>query len=318
MRVFVTGGTGFFGRSLLRYWSTRTAPPDVTVLTRSRSAFIERYAEFARLDWLRFAEGDVTVAGAFPAGAYSHVIHAATESTVGPSLRPIERYRQIMAGTENALAFARACGAERFLLTSSGGVYGAQPPTMERVPETYCGMPDPMQPGSAYSVAKRASEHLCALYGDEYGLQAVIARCFAFVGPDLPLDVHFAIGNFIRDAMGGGDIKVTGSGAPLRSYLYQSDLAWWLNHLLVAGTPGEAYNVGSDEAISIRDLAHLVRDIVAPSKEVTVALPMPPGPQPRYVPDIAKARSLGLTVSVSLEEAIRKTHLDLSCATGRL
>ncbi|MCA3580006.1 MAG: NAD(P)-dependent oxidoreductase [Bradyrhizobium sp.] len=311
-RIFVTGGTGFFGRSLLRHWSARSAPPMVTVLTRSRAAFLGRYPEFASLDWLGFAEGDVTEAGSFPGGAFTHVIHAATESTIGPTLRPIERYRQIMAGTENALAFARACGAGRFLLTSSGGVYGAQPADMERVPETYCGMPDPLLPGSAYSVAKRASEHLCALYQDEYGLETVVARCFAFVGPDLPLDVHFAIGNFIGDAIAGNDIVVTGSGAPLRSYLHQDDLAWWLDHLLVSGTAGEAYNVGSDEAISIRDLAHLVRDLVAPHRPVRVALPLPPGPPSRYIPDISKARELGLQVRVGLSEAILSTYRELT------
>ena len=119
-------------------------------------------------------------------------------------------------------------GIRRFLLTSSGGVYGPQPPDMKYMPESHNGMPDPLNPAHAYSVAKRCAEHLCALYRDQHGLEPVIARCFAFVGRDLPLDVHFAIGNFIRDALYSREIVVSGDGSAIRSYMDQRDLAAWL------------------------------------------------------------------------------------------
>ena len=192
------------------------------------------------------------------------------------------------------------------LLTSSGAVYGAQPPYLDRLPEDWHGMPDPLNAAHAYGVAKRAAEHLCSLYSETFGLHTVIARCFAFVGPDLPLSAHFAIGNFIRDALWCDAINVSGDGTPLRSFLDQRDLARWLITLLLHGQFGQAFNVGSDHVLSIADLAHLVRDTRAPDKSVQLlGQPLPNGSRNLYVPDIQKAQSaLGLRVDISLKDSI--------------
>jgi dTDP-glucose 4,6-dehydratase len=206
-------------------------------------------------------------------------------------------------------------GIGRVLMTSSGGVYGVTPPGVERLPESFHGMPDPLQPQNAYSVAKRTAEHLCALQHDALGLDTVIARCFAFVGEDLPLDKHFAIGNFIADALAGREIVVQGDGSPLRSYLDQRDLAHWLTMLLLRGTPQRACNVGSDEAVSIAELAQLVARVAhaETGRETAVrvlgaAASGQSALRNRYVPDIARARSeLGLDVTIRLEDAIRHT-----------
>lgn len=311
--IFFTGGTGFFGRALLRNWCTEfrigATVPLVTILTRSPADFIDHYPEFSELPWLKFHTGDICNSNTLPKDCFfSHVLHAAADSTLGPKLSPQQRFNQIVDGTRNMLEYAVACGAKRFLLTSSGGVYGPQSPAMENIPEDCHGMPDPLNPTNAYSVAKRAAEHLCALYRDTYGLEIVIARCFAFVGQDLPLDVHFAIGNFIRDAIYGDSIQVSGDGTPLRTYLDQEDLAYWLMTLLERGRPGEAYNVGSDEVVSIAELAYLVRDLLAPDKPVEILgqSSVTQG-RSRYVPDIRKAKEeLGLTVRIPLGEAIRR------------
>jgi dTDP-glucose 4,6-dehydratase len=180
---------------------------------------------------------------------------------------------------------------------------------MKKISETWNGSPFLTLASSAYGLGKRAAEHMCALYHDSHGLGYSIARCFAFVGPDLPLDAHFAIGNFIRDALTADAITVSGDGTPLRTYLDQADLAEWLFTLLNQGRPGQAYNVGSDEVISIANLAHLVRDILAPQKHVRIlGQPTPGAARNRYVPDICKARKeLGLNVTIALDEAIRRT-----------
>jgi dTDP-glucose 4,6-dehydratase len=207
------------------------------------------------------------------------------------------------------LDFALAVGAKRFVLTSSGGVYGPQPYGMERIPEGYHGMPDSLRPANAYSVAKRAAEHLCALYQDKHGLECVIARCFAFVGTDLPLNIHFAIGNFIRDALYRDSITVAGDGTAVRSYLDQRDLAHWLLTLLDKGQSGRAYNVGSDQAITIANLADQVSELLSPGKPVYILGKAAfSGARSRYVPDISRARvELGLDVTIPLGEAIRVT-----------
>jgi UDP-glucuronate decarboxylase len=312
MHVFVTGGTGFFGKALLRYWSAGGLPEltgtRFTLLSRDPERFRVGYGELLAGLNVELVAGDIQRPETLPAGDYTHILHAATDSTFGPQLTPLQRYNQIVDGTRNILDFAVAHKVGRFLLTSSGGVYGAQPSEMMQMPESYNGMPNPLNPNHAYSVAKRCAEHLCALYKESHGLETVIARCFAFVGRDLPLDVHFAIGNFIRDALSAPEITVAGDGTPIRSFMDQRDLAAWLFALLQRGTPGQAYNVGSDEEVCIRDLAHLVQGVLAPEKPVRIlGTPTLNSFRNRYVPSIAKASDeLGLSLSFSLADSVQE------------
>jgi UDP-glucuronate decarboxylase len=314
MTILLTGGTGFFGKALLRHWlaieSAGDFVPLVTVLTRSSGKFLNLHPEFQGHDWLRFHTGDILSPLTLPlAERFTHIIHAAADSTFGPLLTPLERYDQIVDGTRNMLDYAVNIGAKRFLFTSSGGVYGPQPDGIDRIPEDYNGMPEPLVSNNAYGVAKRCAEHLCALYEGNNGLSTIIARCFAFVGQDLPHDVHFAIGNFIRDAMLGKDISVKSDGTAIRSYMDQRDLAYWLIKLLENGKSCTAYNVGSEMHVSIKDLAYIVRDSLAPSSRVTIeGANTSHKPSNRYVPDVSKAMSeLGLTINYTLKESIEET-----------
>jgi UDP-glucuronate decarboxylase len=312
--VFVTGGTGFFGRSLLRFLigqaSRGVTLPNVVVLSRNPNSFLQKHPEFSGVEWLRFHAGDILDSNSLPVGEkFTHILHAATDSTLGPELSPRVRFQQIHDGTRNVLDLAISSGAKRFLLTSSGAIYGPQPQDEESLSENSAIHLSVNSADNAYGVGKLAAEHLCALYADEFGLETIVARCFAFMGPDLPLDVHFAIGNFVRDALWADEIVVRGDGSPLRTYLDQDDLANWLLTLLEKGLPGEAYNVGSDEVVSIADLARLVRDLIAPDKPVRILGKADPShARNRYVPDIRKAqRELDLDVTIPLAESIRRT-----------
>lgn len=312
MNLLITGGTGFFGRALLRSRLSNETCWDgfssVTVLSRDPDRFQTQFSEFSGLPWLSFHRGDVLMPNTLPSEHYTHVLHAAADSTDGASLTAIQRYDQIVSGTRNMLDFSIKSGVEKFLLTSSGAVYGKLPSNINGVNEAYYGMPNPLDSANVYGIAKREAEHLCALYQDSYGLDYVVARCFAFVGRDLPLDVHFAIGNFIKDAVESDAITVNGDGSALRSYLSQDDLAAWLVTLICHGQEGSAYNVGSDQALTIAELAHKVRDLIAPNKPVEILGKTHSNERSRYVPNITKATNeLGLRVKTSLESAILTT-----------
>ena len=305
--ILITGGTGFFGTALLRHLqSLGEEAPLVTVLSRDPDRFSNKYSDLARL--VKWVRGDVFVPNSLPLGGqYSHILHGATDSTLGPKMSPLDRYSQIVEGTRNILEYAVLSGAKRFLLTSSGGVYGPQPHNMKFILEDYNSMPDPLEANHSYSVAKRCAEHLCSLYRDLHGIDTVVARCFAFAGRDLPLDAHFAIGNFVRDALKGPEIYVAGDGTPIRSYMDQRDLSRWLFTLLSCGDAGQAYNVGSDIPITIAELAKKVRDIISPSKPVLIAQSSSDNNfRNRYVPSISKAHNRhGLSMTYTLEEAIK-------------
>jgi UDP-glucuronate decarboxylase len=333
--ILISGGTGFFGKALLRHLlndhhqesghtesSAKKVPAPiskVTIISRNPEAFLTQHPEFRDLSSVQWIRADLTTndvnlievieQSTAAQNGFTHILHAATESTRGAELSHSSQFHQITQGTRNMLAVAKHFKAERFLLTSSGGAYGAMPSNLSAFPESHLGMPNPLDPRSAYGLGKRVSEYLCTLAANDTGLEVVITRPFAFCGPDLPLDVHFAIGNFIRDALSKDEITVQGDGSPIRSYLDQDDLAHWLLTMLFHGKPGEAYNLGSDEGISIGDLAHKVRDLLAPNKRVVIRGP-PNSTSPRqvYVPDIRKAKEeLGLTPTVSLNDSILRT-----------
>ncbi len=312
-RIFITGGTGFFGCWLLESFAWANERLDLgaqaLVLTRDPGAFEKKAPHLAGRRDIGFHIGDVRDFE-FPAGQFSHVIHAATEASAKLNEeKPGEMLDTIVFGTRRALEFAARSGARKFLLTSSGAVYGQQPAEMTHVPEEYMGGPDVCHPQSAYGEGKRLSELVCAIHGRRDGIETKIARGFAFVGPYLPLDRHFAIGNFIRDALAGGPIVIQGDGTPYRSYLYGADLAIWLWWILVRGAACRPYNVGSRNGLTIAEVAAAVSRTLPGKVAVSIEQKAAPGrPAQRLVPETARAEGeLGLREWVRLEEGIRRT-----------
>ena len=310
---FFTGGTGFFGIWLLESFTRINddlgLDMQATVLTRDPAAFALKAPHLASRADLAFIQGDMR-SFVFPTGGFDYVIHAATE--VGAKLNeeaPQEMLDAIIGGTQRVLKFAETCGVKKMLLTSSGAVYGKQPSTITHISEDYAGAPNPLLPSSAYGEGKRVSEHMCVVHARRHGYEVKVARCFAFIGPHLPLDAHFAIGNFIRDALAKEPIKIVGDGTPMRSYLYAADLAVWLWTVLFKAPTSRAYNVGSSEDLSIRQLAETIASILGQKVDVHLMVqPEVTQQSSRYVPDVDRAdRELGLKASMSLPEAIRHT-----------
>lgn len=312
-RIFITGGTGFFGcwliESFVHINRIEKLGARATILTRDPIAFAHKCPHLASDPALTLLAGDVRDF-TYPDGDFRYVIHAATEASAKQAAEnPVEMLTTILRGTERVLEFAAGHGAQKFLLTSSGAVYGRQPFSVTHLSEDYAGAPNPLSCDSVYSEGKRASELMCAVYGTKYGIECKIARCFAFVGPHLPLDVHFAIGNFIRDAMRGDSINVNGDGTPKRSYMYAAELTIWLWTILFKAPAMEAFNVGSDRAISILELADTVARTIGSTANVRIAQrTISGGGGQQYVPNIRKAEELlGLKCKIPLDEAIRRT-----------
>jgi nucleoside-diphosphate-sugar epimerase len=312
-RVFLTGGTGFFGVWLAESFAHANdhlgMHAELVILSRDPDAAVDRVPQLGRLSGVTFHRGDVRDF-AFPSGAFSHVIHGAAESSqqghVGDHRHMFDT---IVDGTRRTLAFARQAGVRNYLLVSSGAVYGPQPPELPRVAEDFPGSPPLGAAASAYGEGKRAAEVLAAIEAEQGRLSVRVARCFAFVGPHLPLDIHFAIGNFLRDAMRGGPIRIRGDGTAVRSYLYMADLAIWLWTLALGATATGAYNVGSEQPLSILESAQAVAAACAPDSEVIVeGHPVAGARPPRYVPSTERARrELGLEQRVTLPDAILRT-----------
>ncbi len=307
-RIFLTGGTGFFGKWLLHsFLGLRSAyglDVALTVLSRDPKRFLDSFPRFSGQEGLDFITGDVR-SFTLPAGrTFDFVIHGATAASAKLEQEtPDEIYSVITDGTRHILDFTRRCKAERLLFISSGAVYGPQPPSLSHVPETYEGTPT-----TAYGKGKKVSEQLC-LDASAGRFECVIVRPFAFVGPYLPLDAHFAVGNFILDCLQGRPIVIQGDGTPLRSYLYASDLAEWLWTVLLRGEHARPYNVGSSDAISICDLAQRVRECAGTQNEIVIHRKKVEGVLPaRYVPSVDRVeKELGVCQRHSLSDAIHRT-----------
>ena len=313
LRLFVTGGTGFVGTWLLEalVWSThrRRAGPVMEVLTRDPAVFKARSPHLTGASCVDLLQGDVCEPIATN-GRADAIFHAATPaSREFNEQSPRLMVDTIVDGMRNVLSVAAAAGQPRLLFTSSGAVYGRQPSEVTHLVEDSMTAPDQMSVGNAYHEGKRLAELLGAIATDEGAADVVTGRLFAFVGPHLPIDAHYAVGNFIRDALAGGPVVVEGDGSPFRSYQYAADLVVWMLALLVRGEPGRAYNVGSQDAISIADLAELVARVVGDGVPVDVrGTPVDGQPAQRYVPDCQRAEvELHVCNSVPLAEALERT-----------
>jgi len=358
--LFITGGTGFFGHwlleSLLHANDHLNLSAKATVLTRSAAAFQTKSPHIANHPAITLLEGDIRTFP-FPEERHTHILHAATDSGgQQASSTPEDLYNSILQGTQHVLNFAKqtltspstsgapgpdsrtrvstASQGVRLLYTSTGAVYGRST-TLLHTPETYLETHHPQLPQHSYEAAKRAAEILCLSNSSlaseirnlksvpDPALQAVIARCFAFVGPHLPLDQHFAIGNFIGAALNNQPIHIKGDGTPRRSWLYMADLAIWLWTLLTQAPANTAWNVGSDEGMTIAEAARLTLETLSSRPERSAVerpagwpdnaiqidgTPNPAAPLNSYVPDITQATStMSLKVLIPLPEALRRT-----------
>jgi len=312
--IFVTGGTGFFGvwlqMSFVFINRKLNLNARMIILTRNKNIFFDKYPFLANNPEVSFVEGNICSFQFFD-DSVDFIIHAATDTSVQLNHEsPITMFHTIVDGTKRVLDFAVEKNVTSFLFTSSGAVYGANPSVFTNIKEDFVGAPAPSEPQSVYGEGKRMAEVLCAIYHHHFHVPIKIARGFAFVGPYLTLDTHFAVGNFIQDTLYNRNILIKGDGNAIRSYLYVADLIIWLWTILIKGKDNRPYNVGSDFGVTISELAKIVCFAgLSPNTEINILSSNIKGSAPnQYVPNIERAKTeLGLQVHIDLPLAIKKT-----------
>ena len=220
-------------------------------------------------------------------------------------------FDSIRRGTRRVLDLARRSGARRFLLTSTGAVYRqAASPRVTHISEEYVGAPDPTNPAEGRRPKPNEPRRCCARFTRNAQLQPRIARCFG-VSSVLPAVDHSPRRRQLHPRR-----TPRRSRSPSREMVPRigristpGDLAVWLWTVLLRGEPMRPYNVGSEEVISIGDLAHAVARRFSPQAEVRFAMTPASGtPADRYVPSTARIqKELGVTATVDLDEALART-----------
>lgn len=309
--ILITGATGFFGKFMLQNFicsnNEQALNINIIALSRDPQKFISQNPEFKH-DCISWIKGDIKYFE-FPEQNIDFIIHAATDvNTHLITNEPLSIYENIVDGTKHILELAKQKNTKSVLYISSGAVYGKQPHHLTHISEDYTGATNVYDKDASYSEGKRVAEMLCNIYYKQHQVDVKIARCYSFVGPYLPLDGHFAIGNFINDILHNRQIKIQGDGTPQRAYLYTADLMIWLLKILTEGKSCYPYNVGSDEAINLESLANMIREYSPNNLSVEIAKAKTSAPPAMYVPSIERAKNeLGLKVYTNLKDAIDKT-----------
>lgn len=307
--LLIIGGSGFFGKSILDAYGrgllNSWGIDSICILARNAISFSIQFPELVS-DSITLINGDISTCHELPFADY--VIHAAASTDAANYFaRPEVEKKNIQAGTYNYCDLAKKIHrTSRIIYCSSGAVYGQQPYGLEYLPEEFDGgdVGGMSLVKRDYATAKRDAERAIQALGSQ-GCSVSIARCFAFVGRYLPRDQHFAIGNFIQDGLRGGPINVKATFPVYRSYMHSDDLVHWLMTICnSANSECPIYNVGSDHAVTIADLAELVaKQFAVDVSKMKVGQGLD-----RYIPSITKARNeLGLDISIDLNSAIYKT-----------
>lgn len=304
---FLTGASGLFGAWILNFlrWSCsrKYACPSVTVLSRNE-------LEFSGLPFyaLRGDVRDLSIKNFCVDFTLHMAAPSASETFSGTG--DLHKFRTLADGTENVLRYASKNTRKRVLVLSSGSIFGAKHQhEFFPISENEQTAPDPSAPNQGLSVGKRVVEFLTRDFSDKGLIDASIARCFTFLGPGLPTELHYAAGNFVSQALFNREIIIKSDGSAVRSFMYLGDLVCWLMTILISGKNCETYNVGSNEKISILDFAHSIKTTLGSEAQITLqpenSVRIGNPPHPFYVPCTAKAREeLGLRHYTNLQNGI--------------
>jgi dTDP-glucose 4,6-dehydratase len=299
--VLVSGGAGFLGSHLCE--RLLAAGCRVVALDNHSTGLPGNIAHLSAHD--NFIAVDADVTGDLRFGCrFDAVLHLASPASPPAYLRlPVETLLAGSVGTTRMLDVARADGA-RFLLTSTSEVYGE--PLVHPQPESYWGNVNPVGPRSVYDEAKRFSEALTTAYRTTYGTDTAIVRLFNSYGPRMRPDDGRMIPTFIRQALRGEPLTVSGDGQQTRSICYVDDTVEGIVRLLDSGHPGPV-NIGSESEMTVLQVAELVREITGSVSPVRF-VPRPADDPTQRRPDLTLARTLlNWEPEVSAREGLKRT-----------
>jgi len=312
--ILVTGGTGFMGKWMAEAVVFLNLQHNFGItlylLSRNTEAFRNTVPHLARQPFIRLLEADVRNVRDLPENI-SYVIHAAaTPDRREHATQPLRVIETILKGTISVLdASLRLPLLNKFLYISSNNVYGQTHNNTNGIAENSIGYLDSNSINAAYPEAKRLAETICAVYRNQQKLPVVTVRPFAFTGPYQDLEKPWALNNFMRDAILGGPIRILGNEHTVRSYLYGSDMAFWLLAILSSPKPANTYNLGSPEGIS---MTHLAEKIAASfHHKIDIVIKSAKDDNTHYsvvIPDLSTlTRDIPVKKAISLDEAIAAT-----------
>lgn len=312
--VVITGGTGFVGTWLAGCIAflndTYAFNTQIILIAKNIDEFKRNKQHLAKRSDLKLIAADIRYLHELPTET-NWLIHAAgTPDNRIHSTYPMETMSVIAHGTQAVLRAVERCSQFRMLLNiSSGLIYGTQPLDHECLHETYNGAPKCSTVSSAYAEAKRYAETLCHASRSQSRIPIITTRPFAFMGPYQSIETPWALNNFIKDAFTGQTIRVLGDGKTVRSYMYASDMAFWLLSMLTQGESGQVYNIGSPHPITLGELAHLIAEHNHKPLDIQLnASSSHSVHNTRFVPDISTAeQSLNLSITVDINHAIKRT-----------
>ena len=311
--IAVTGGTGFLGTWFAEMVAALNDEYHLGITldlyARNINDWIQKYPHLSDRRDICLKSQDVRSPFEFARNT-NFVIHAAgiPNNRVHAS-DPLRVHQTIILGLNNALdAATQLDNLTRFLNVSSCLVSGTPNRPGPLTETEYFPIPC-SQIHRVYVEAKRAAENLAAIYRSQFRMPVSTIRPFTFAGPYQELDRPWAINNFMRDILTGGDIRIHGNGNARRSYLYGSDAAWWILSALVKGEDGATYNVGSSTPITHLELVNLISKRVTPKPSIVLnTVPSKQVAVDDLFPDISVTQTkLGVSQTCSLEQVIDKT-----------
>lgn len=302
--ILVTGGAGFIGsnlcRSLLRQGHTVYAVDNCITGRRENIAPLEGDARFS------FYAIDITdpaFVALFESKKLDYIYTLACPTGV-PNLITLatEMLRTCSLGTFHVLELARIHRA-RLLLTSTAEIYGQ--PLVSPQDENYTGNVNPLGVRSAYEEGKRFAEATVAVYVRTHGVDARVVRVFNTFGPGMSLSDQRVIPQFIQSIIAGNPLRLYGDGLQTRTHLFVDDLVRGLELVMEKGIPGEAYNIGGEHQMTVRELAELILTLAERKGDVMY--------EPHFIedhthrkPSVEKVKALGWSQEIPVEEGLRR------------